>query len=163
MSTTTRQHLSIQQRPWARVLTRGPRVITAPSARAVITTLILAGAVLTVISGVIHLHLWGEANGYRQISVIGPLFLAQGIAAVLIGLATAVTRRLIVVLAAAGTLVATVAGLVITIEYGLFSFRESWGAPYVRSSLYEEIAGAVLLLIAAAALARPQTRDRLPG
>ncbi|MGI8451675.1 MAG: hypothetical protein ACR2MP_31715 [Streptosporangiaceae bacterium] len=125
MSTTTRQHLSIQQRPWARALTRGPRVVATPTPRAVVTVLILAGAVLTVISGVIHLRLWGEANGYREISTIGPLFLAQGIAAVLIGLATAVTRRLIVVLAAAGTLVATAAGLVITIEYGLFGFRES--------------------------------------
>jgi len=169
MSTTTRQHRSIQQRPWARVLTRGPRVIATPSARvvvtarAVVTVLILAGAVLTVISGVIHLYLRGEANGYRQIPTIGPLFLAQGIAAVLIGLATAVTRRLILVLTAAGTLVATAAGLVITIEHGLFGFRESWGAPYARTSVYEEIAGAVLLLIAAAALAWPRRRDRQSG
>ena len=141
----------------ARVLTRGPGVIATPSARTVVTVLILAGAVLTVISGVLHLYLWGEASGYRQIPAIGPLFLAQGIAAVLIGLAAAVTRRLIVVLAAAGTLIATAAGLVITIEHGLFGFRETWGAPYARTSLYEEIAGAVLLLIAAAALARPRT------
>jgi hypothetical protein len=157
MSTTTRQRLSIRRRPWARGLARGPGVLATPSARTVVTVLILAGAVLTVISGVIHLYLWGEANGYRQIPTIGPLFLAQGIAAVVIGLAAAVTRRLIAVLAAAGTLVATAAGLVITIEYGLFGFRESWGAPYVRTSLYEEIAGAVLLLAAAAALARPRT------
>jgi hypothetical protein len=163
MSPTSRQHPSIRQRSWARVLTRGPRVVASHSARTAVTVLILAGAVLTVISGVIHLYLWGEANGYRQISVIGPLFLAQGIAAVVIGLATAVTRRLIVVLAAAGTLAATAAGLVITIEHGLFGFRESWGAPYARTSLYEEIAGAVLLLIAAWALARPHTSDPLPG
>jgi hypothetical protein len=68
-----------------------------------------------------------------------------------------------VVLAAAGTLVATAAGLVITIEHGLFGFRESWGAPYARASVYEELAGAVLLLIAAAALGRPRTRDRDPA
>jgi hypothetical protein len=36
----------------------------------------------------------------------------------------------------------------------MFGFRESWGAPYVRTSLYEEIAGAVVLLIAAWPLAR---------
>jgi hypothetical protein len=160
MSTTSRQHLTIRQRPWARVLTRGPRVLASPPARTAVTVLILAGAALTVISGVIHLYLWGEANGYRQIATIGPLFLAQGIAAVVIGVATAVTRRLIMVLAAAGTLVATAAGLLITIENGLFGFRESWGAPYVRTSLYEEIAGAVLLLIAAWALARPAAAAR---
>jgi len=124
--------------------------------------LILAGAVLTVISGVIHLYLWGEANGYRQIATIGPLFLVQGIAAIVIGVATAATRRLIVMLAAAGTLAATAVGLIITIEQGLFGFRESWVAPYARSSFYEEIAGAVLLLIAAGALTWPRTSGRLP-
>jgi hypothetical protein len=152
MSITSREHVSIQQRTWARVLARGPSVIASPPVRVAVTVLILAGAALAVISGVIHLYLWGEANGYREIPTIGPLFLVQGIAAVVIGLATAAARRLILVLAAAGTLAATAAGLVITIEYGLFGFRESWGAPYVRTSLYEEIAGAVLLLIAAWAL-----------
>src|SRR5882757_3852955 len=116
MSTTSRDHPTTRPRPWARVLTRGPRVIASRWARTAVTVLILAGAALTVISGVIHLYLWGEANGYRQIATIGPLFLAQGIAAVVIGVATAVTRRLIMVLAAAGTLVATAAGLLITIE-----------------------------------------------
>ena len=38
----------------------------------------LAGAALLVWSGVIHLQLW--ADGYRSISVIGPLFLVQGVA-----------------------------------------------------------------------------------
>ena len=160
MTTTSRPHLTIRQRPWARALTRGPGVLASPPARMAVTVLVLAGAVLTVVSGVIHLYLWGEANGYRQIATIGPLFLAQGIAAVVIGLATAITRRLIMVLAAAGTLIATAAGLLITIENGLFGFRESWGAPYVRTSFYEEIAGAVLLLIAAAALARPAAAAR---
>ena len=36
-------------------------------------------------------------------------------------------------------------------------------APYARTSLYEEIAGAVLPLIAAWALARPRTSHPLPG
>jgi hypothetical protein len=43
------------------------------------TVLALAaiGAAFLVWSAVIHLELWGD--GYRDISVIGPLFLAQGI------------------------------------------------------------------------------------
>ena len=154
MNTTVRHHPSPRQRPWARALARGPQVIGSPTARAAVTTLILAGAALTVLSGVIHLYLWGEPNGYRQLTTIGPLFLAQGISALGIGLATAVTRRLLAVLAAAGLLAATAAGLVITIVHGLFGFQETWGAPYARTSLYEEIAGAVLLLTAASALAR---------
>ncbi len=138
---------------WARVLARSPRVIPSPGLRATVTALILAGAVLTIISGVIHLYLWGETNGYRQIATIGPLFLVQGISALVIGLATAALRWLAAVLAAAGLLAGTAAGLLITIEAGLFGFQESWGAPYARSSFYEEIAGAVLLLIAAWLLA----------
>lgn len=138
---------------WARLLTRSPRVIPSPGLRATVTVLILAGAALTLISGVIHLYLWGETNGYREIATIGPLFLVQGISALVIGLATAALRWLAAVLAAAGLLAGTAAGLLITIEAGLFGFRESWGAPYARTSFYEEIAGAVLLLIAAWLLA----------
>jgi hypothetical protein len=138
---------------WARLLTRSPRVIPSPGLRSTVTVLILAGAVLTLISGVIHLYLWGETNGYREIATIGPLFLVQGISALVIGLATAALRWLAAVLAAAGLLAGTAIGLVITIEAGLFGFKESWGAPYVRTSFYEEIAGAVLLLIAAWLLA----------
>jgi hypothetical protein len=138
---------------WARVLARSPRVIPSPALRATILALILAGAALTIISGVIHLYLWGETHGYRQITTIGPLFLAQGISALVIGLATAALRWLATVLAAAGLLAGTAVGLLITIEVGLFGFQESWGAPYARTSFYEEIAGAVLLLIAAWPLA----------
>jgi hypothetical protein len=142
---------------WTRVLARSPRVIPSPGLRATVTVLILIGAVLTIISGVIHLYLWGETNGYRQIATIGPLFLVQGISAIVIGLATAALRWLAAVLAAAGLLAGTAVGLLITIEAGLFGFQESWGAPYVRTSFYEEIAGAVLLLIAAWPLAVRKT------
>ena len=159
MSQNVRQQSNPGQRPWVALLTRGPSAIASPASRAAVTVLILIGAIAAVGSGVIHLYLWGEANGYRSIPTIGPLFLAQGISAVVIGLLTAATRRLAVVLAAAGLLAATVAGLIITIEVGMFGFRESWGTPYVRSSLYEEIAGAVVLLIAA----WPLARGRLSG
>jgi hypothetical protein len=162
MNITHRQRLPIRQQPWARVLARGPRVVASPAGRTAVTVAILAGAALTVLSGVIHLYLWAETNGYRQIATIGPLFLAQGISAIVIGVTTAAARRLIAVLAAAGLLVATAVGLVITIEHGLFGFRETWGAPYVRTSLYEEIAGAVILLIAGWALARARASHALP-
>ena len=60
-------------------------------------------------------------------------------------------------LAAAGLLAGTAIGLLVTIEVGLFGFQESWGAPYARSSFYEEIVGAVLLLVAAWLLAVRKT------
>ncbi len=164
MNTNTTEPTSGRQ-SWVGVLTRGPQVITSSRQQVAVTILIMVGAVLSVISGVIHLYLWGEPDGYRQIPTIGPLFLAQGISAIIIGLAAAVTRRLAAVLTAAGLLAATAAGLVITIEHGMFGFRETWSAPFASMSAYEEIAGALLLLIASWPLARSQgrhTRTRSP-
>jgi hypothetical protein len=66
-----------------------------------------------------------------------------------VGLLTAAVQRLAVVLAAAGLVAATAAGLIITIEVGMFCFRETWSAPYVRTSLHAEIVGTVVLLNAA--------------
>ena len=65
-------------------------------------------------------------NGYRQIRPSGPCP-GSGISAIAVGLLTIAARRLAVVLTAAG-LLATVAGLIIMIETGLFGLRENWGA-----------------------------------
>jgi hypothetical protein len=154
MNPSTKQRPGPGRSLWPGLLTRGPRAISAPGTRAVVTILILVGAALTVVAGIIHLYLWGEANGYSQIPTIGPLFLAQGIGAIVVGVATAAVRWLAAALAAAGLLISTAAGLLLSIEVGLFNFRESWAAPYVTSSFYEEIAGAVLLLVAVWFLAR---------
>ena len=56
----------------ARLLLRGPATLTSPVARWAVTLLAVAGAALLAWSGVIHLQLWSD--GYRDISVIGPLF-----------------------------------------------------------------------------------------
>jgi hypothetical protein len=155
MSTSTRTHQPATRRQsLMALLLRNPRVITAPGTRAVATGLIVIGALLTVASGVIHLYLWGEANGYRQIPTIGPLFLAQGIVAIMLALVLLGTRWLAAVVAAAGMLIATAAGLLISIEVGMFGFQETWYAPWARTSFAEELAGGVLLLIAAWPLVR---------
>lgn len=142
-----------RDRPWwLGALLRGPADLASLSARAAITVTIAGGAVCTVGSGVIHLYLWGKQYGYRDIPTIGPLFLLQGIVAILLGLLVLVSRRVLVLLAAAGMLVVSVVALVIAIEVGLFGFRDSWLAPYAWTTFYEEIVGAVLLLVAAGVL-----------
>jgi len=65
-------------------------------------------------------------NGYRQIRPSGPCP-GSGISAIAVVLLTVAARRLAVVLTAAG-LLATIAGLIITIQTGLFGLRENWGA-----------------------------------
>ena len=150
-------HSVPQDRPWwLAVLLRGPSVYRSVLVRAIITLVIAAGAVCVLGSGVIHLYLWGKQYGYRSIPTIGPLFLLQGIVSILIGLVTIITRRLVAVLIAAGLLIVSFCSLIIAVEHGLFGFQDSWYAPYAKTTLYEEIAGAVLLVVAAVALAWPQ-------
>lgn len=151
-----RQHTRSWRRPPPRtlrgVLARRPEAVPSSRARAAVTGLILLGAALTVVSGAIHLYLWNQ--GYSVIAIVGPLFLVQGIAAAVTGVVTAVTRCVAAALAAAALLAGTAIGLVTSAEHGIFGFRETWAAPYARTSLYEEIAGTVLLLLAAGLLAR---------
>jgi hypothetical protein len=99
----------------------------------------------------IHIKLW--ADGYKDIHIIGPLFLIQGIAIVLLAIPLVIWRSLLLQVAAAGALVATATGLLISINWGLFGMQESLSVPYVVLSLYVEFGGAAALLLGAALLA----------
>ncbi|HEY0716110.1 MAG TPA: hypothetical protein VGD68_00705, partial [Streptosporangiaceae bacterium] len=55
------------------------------------------------------------------------------------------------VLAGAAYCLATAAGLLISVNFGLFGFRDSLAVPYATSSMVEEFAGGGVLLVAAAA------------
>jgi len=144
---------------WQELLLRGPSGSVAN--RAAMTILIAVGAGLAVYSGYIHLYLWGrQPYPYSAIPTIGPLFLLQGIVAILIGVLVVVTRRFFAVLLGAGLMVVSVAALVIDVEVGMFGFQDSWQVPYATSTLYVEIVGAVLLLLAAGVLAWPSVAGR---
>ena len=150
-------------RPWwlSLLLVRSPGPWRSGSARVAITLLVIGGAVLAAYSGYIHLYLWGrQPYPYSAIPTIGPLFLIQGIVAILIGLLVVVTRRFYAVLLGAGLMVVSVAALVIDVEVGMFGFQDSWSVPYATSTLYWEVVGAALLLIAAGALAWPSLARR---
>lgn len=71
----------------AQLLARGPARMKSPSARWAVNVLAVVGAALMVWSGVIHLQLWSD--GYRSISVIGPLFLIQGVVGIALAAVTA--------------------------------------------------------------------------
>lgn len=143
-----------RDRPWwLGALLRGPGDLASRPARVAVTVMIAGGAVCTVGSGVIHLYLWGKQYGYQDIPTIGPLFLIQGIAAIVLGLLVVVSRRVLLLVLAGGMLVVSVVALVLAIEVGLFGFKDSWFAPYAWTTFYEEIVGAVLLLAAAGVLA----------
>jgi hypothetical protein len=146
---------------WLDRLLRGPANLTSPLSRVAVTVVIAGGAACAVYSGYIHLYLWGrQPFPYRDIPTIGPLFLAQGIAAIVIGLLVIISRRVGALLVGAGMLIVSVAALVIDVEVGMFGFKDSWSVPYATTTLYEEIVGAVLLLAAAGVLASSRGAGR---
>ena len=125
-----------------------PAQLGSPALRWTVNVLAWAGAIAVLLSGLIHLKLWID-GGYQGISVIGPLFLVQGIVGILLAVALGVFRRLGLVLAGAGYCVATAAGLLISVNFGLFGFQDSLAVPYATSSLVEEFIGGGMLLVAA--------------
>jgi hypothetical protein len=151
-------HPASVSRRATRLLTRGPARLKSPAARWAVSLLALAGAVLMVWSGVIHLQLWSD--GYRSISVIGPLFLIQGIGSIALALVLVAFRRAVLLAAGAVLMAGTAVGLLLSAGIGLFGYQESLAVPYATTSLAVEFAGAAVLALAAAIVlaARPQPR-----
>jgi len=119
---------------------------------AAVIRLVCAG--LLIWTGVIHLHLWFE--GYRHIPTNGPMFLLDGLTALLLSAALVVLPRPVIGLLGAGFLVATLGALIISINVGLFGFKELLSASFVELSLViESIAAIGLLSWAALVVAGP--------
>lgn len=148
-------------------LLRGPGSLESRPARAAVLVLAGTGGGFLVWAAVIHLKLW--AAGYRDISVIGPLFLVQGIVCIVVGVAVVALRRLALLVVGAALGAATAAGLLISVNVGLFGFTENLAVPYATLSLAVEftaafvlLAGAALLALAAPAAA-PSRRNLIPA
>jgi hypothetical protein len=105
------------------------------------------GAVLVLISGIEHLHLWDIA--YRHVATIGPLFIVQGVVSILLALVLAAGRRFFLVLAALGLMAGTIVGFVLAKTTGLFGFKLPSISNLAWFTLAVEIV-AVLVLASAA-------------
>jgi hypothetical protein len=113
-----------------------------------------AGVLLTA---VVHLDLWQQ--GFRDIHTIGPLFLLNVIAGLVIGVALLVWRHWLPVIAAVGFGVTTVVAFWISMTHGLFGVKETAsGMPEVLAELAEY--AAVFFGLAAAALLWQAIRER---
>ena len=134
-----------------RFLLRTPTALESRLVRAAILALTATGAAFLVWSAVIHLELW--TDGYKDISVVGPLFLVQGIACILIAVAIVALRWLVLLAAGAVAGVATAVGLLLSVYVGLFGYTESFTVPYAVLSLAVEFTAAFVLLVAAGLLA----------
>jgi len=134
-----------------RFLLRGPSALESRAARWAVLALAATGAAFLIWSAVIHLMLWGD--GYSGISVIGPLFLAQGIGCIVLGVAIVAFRSLALLAAGAVAGAATAVGLLLTVHVGLFGYTESLAVPYATLSLAVEFTAAFVLLLATGLLA----------
>ncbi len=131
--------------------------------RVTLTMAMVAGAASLFATGLIHVHLWSD--GYKNIATIGPLFLTQSVVAMVLAVVVAVTRRLGAVVVGAAFQMATLGGLLLSANVGLFGFHDGLDAPWAGTSLLVEGVGAAVLSAAAAgalALARSDRAANLP-
>jgi hypothetical protein len=84
--------------------------------------IIAAAAVL--VSAAVHLKVW--VDGYRDLSVIGPLFLLNVVAGVVIAVLLVTWRHWVPLFLAAGFGAATLASFITAATVGLFGVHEIW-------------------------------------
>ena len=128
------------------LLLRKPGALESRAASVAVLVLAAAGAGFLVWSAVIHLELWSD--GYKDIHIIGPLFLIQGIASIALAVAVVAFRWLALLAAGAVAGVATAGGLLLSVYVGLFGYTESLAVPYATLSLAVEFTAAFLFLVA---------------
>ena len=102
------------------------------------------GGLLIIWSGLIHFHLW-QAFGYRHIPTIGPLFLLQSVSGVIVGALVVLVRRVWAGIVGAGFVLSTLAGFLISVEHGLFGFKDQWSSPFTYQAFGIELSSVVVL------------------
>jgi predicted lipoprotein with Yx(FWY)xxD motif len=108
----------------------------------------LAGAGLLFATAAIHLDLY--LTGYRTIPTIGPLFLFQVIAGFLVGAVVLATSSRLAAAAGAALALSTLGGYLLTVQFGLFGFREVRTTAGIVAGIIEVAAFAVLAIYSAA-------------
>jgi hypothetical protein len=98
-------------------------------------------AVAVLVSGAVHVKLW--ADGVRDINVIGPLFLLNAVAALVIAGALLFWRSWLPLLAAVGFGASTLMAFVLSATVGLFGVNESWTGSYVVTAYVSELVALV--------------------
>lgn len=120
----------------------------------------VAGAGLLIATAAIHLDLY--LTGYRTIPTVGWLFLLQVIAGFGLGALVLVTGNRLVAAAGAGFALSTLGGYLLSVQFGLFGFREVRTTAGIVAGIIEVAAFAVLAALAAVpAPARARDHGRM--
>lgn len=104
----------------------------------------LGAVALVSYVGWIHLHLW--LDGYRRIPTIGPLFLAGAATAFVVAAGLLLWPSRLLGLMGLAIDLGILAALAVSINVGLFGFRESLSAPLVGESIIVELLAAAALI-----------------
>ncbi len=112
-----------------------------------------------MLSAVVHLDLW--ATGMRSVAVVGPAFLLNGVAGIVLGVLVLVRRDRLPLLGAVGFGVATLGAFVLaTTPLGLFGVHSRWsGIPEWLAAISE--LGVIALGIVAIVVGRRAPRPLL--
>jgi predicted lipoprotein with Yx(FWY)xxD motif len=105
------------------------------------------GAGLLIATAAVHLDLY--LTGYRTIPTIGPLFLFQVIVGFALGLAVLATGSRLAAATGALFALSTLGGYLLTVQFGLFGFREVRTTAGIVAGLLEVLAFAALAVLAA--------------
>jgi hypothetical protein len=84
-------------------------------------------------------------DGYQQIPTVGPFFLVAGIAGFIVAVALLVWPSRLSGLAGIILSVGSLGALIISVNVGLFGFKEALSASFVRESIALELAATVTL------------------
>jgi hypothetical protein len=144
------------QRADGRQATR-PAARTRTSVNLVAARAVAAG--LVVATGAIHLYLYRD--GFSAVPTIGRLFLANFVVGVVLGLAVLLRGRVAWSLLGAGFCLATLAGFLISVHWGLFGYRETLSGAWQERAAVVEIAGAIACAVVAAGELRTRPRRSL--
>jgi hypothetical protein len=116
-------------------------------------TVRLVAVAAVLVSAYVHLYEWlnGGVSGYRHVHVIGPLFMINVVAGVVIAALLLFWRHWLPPFLAAGFGASTLGGFAIAVQWGLFGDHEKWQGPYIWTAAVSEavaiVAGLYLLSV----------------
>jgi hypothetical protein len=116
--------------------------MTVTPRKVAILALCVVEAALIVISGSIHLHL-GE-TAYQHVKTLGPLFIVQFGASILVALALLVTRHVLVAAAGVALMAGTIVGFILARTVGIFDFKLPYSTTLANQVLVVEIVAVVI-------------------
>jgi hypothetical protein len=118
---------------------------------------VVAAAILMLCSGLIHIHLWDIA--YRHVATLGPLFLVQAVAALVLAVVLVVARVVVVALACIALMLGTLVGFILADTVGLFGFTLPVVTGWAYEALVCELLSALLLSVLVLRSWRATSRD----